>query len=371
MISKSHTKKYTNRLIQSLFILFLAGMTISSAQAQSKVYNWKLGYTWPDNFPLFTVSVKSVAKYAKELSNGRLNISVEGSTSHKKPLGIFDMVKDGEYEMGQSAGFYWQKKDVNTALLGSLPFGMIAQERYAWFYNGGGNELTQRVYNKHGMKMYPAGNTGMQMSGWYKKEIKTIEDLQGLKMRVPGIGGTVMAAVGVEPFSLQASKLYGALETGELDAVNWAGPGIDLRMKFFEQAKYYYTGWDEPAVELQFLVNEKAYNSLPKDLQIVLDASMKLAAFESFVGFQHGNTTQFKKMLEEHPEIQVRAFPASIIRQFAKETRNELQKILDSSDDPLSKEIINSQIKYQNQARQWTRFGDQAYLNNTYPLLPF
>lgn len=366
-----NTKQYMSKWIKSIFLLLLIVMVVPSAHAQSKVYNWKLAYTWPDDFPLFTVSVKKLAKHAKTLSNGRLNISFEGSTTHKKPLGIFDMVQSNEYQMGQSAGFYWQKRDVNTALLGSLPFGMIASERYSWFYNGGGNELTQKVYNKHGMKMYPAGNIGMQMSGWYKKEIKTLDDLKGLKMRVPGIGGTVMQAIGVVPYNLQASKLYKALESGELDAVNWANPGIDFRMKLFEQAKYYYTGWDEPAVELQFLINEEAYNSLPKDLQNVLDVSMKLAAFESYVNYNHGNITQFKEMLETHPEIKVRAFPAKIISALAKETRKVLQNIIDTSGDPLSKEIINSQIKYQEQARQWTRFGDQAYLNNTFPLRPF
>ncbi len=361
-------KKY---VIYTLSILALS-ITFSSpmVNAQSKIYNWRLAYTWPDEFPLFTTSIKNVAKHARTLSNGRLNIQYEGSTTHKKPLGIFDMVQNNEYQMGQSAGFYWQNKDINTGILSQLPFGMIAQERYAWFYHGGGNELTQKVYSKHGLMSYPAGNIGMQMGGWFKKEIKTLDDLKGLKMRIPGLGGTVMKGVGVEPYNLQAGKLYDALKTGELDAVDWANPGIDLSMKLFDHAKYYYTGWQEPGVELQFLINQKAYNALPKDLQNVLQVAMKLAAFELYTDYHHGNITQFKELLETHPDIKIRAFPTPIIRALAKEMEKTLADLIQSN-GPLTKEIINSQLHYQKAARQWTRFGDQAYLNNTFPIEPF
>ncbi len=355
-----------------LFLVLLLTMLFSApyANAQSKVYNWKLAYTWPTDFPLFTVSIKNMAKHAKELSNGRLNIIHESSTVHKKPLGIFDMVQSNEYQMGQSVGFYWQKKDVNTAILASVPFGMIAQERYGWFYHGGGKELTEKVYKKYGLKIFPSGNVGMQMGGWYKKEINSLEDLKGLKIRIPGLGGTIMQKIGVEPTNMQAGQLYKALESGELDAVEWANPGIDLNMKFYEHAKYYYTGWQEPAVELQFLVNEKAYNDLPKDLQKVLTTSMKLAAFEGFINYHHGNITKFKQLLTDHPDIKIRAFPTKVIRALAKETRKALEEIIKSG-DPLTKEILNSQLNYLKDARQWTRFGDQAYLSNTVPLLPF
>jgi TRAP-type mannitol/chloroaromatic compound transport system substrate-binding protein len=172
-----------------------------------------------------------------------------------------------------------------------------------------------------------------------------------------------MQTLGVKPTNLQAAKLYDALKTGELDAVDWANPGIDLSMKLFDHAKYYYTGWQEPAVELQFLVNKDAFDKLPKDLQIILNVSMKLAAFELFTGYHHGNITKFKEMRKTHPEIKIRAFPTPVLRALAKETKKELQKIANSG-DPLTKEVIESLLSYQQDARQWTRFGDQAYLNN-------
>ena len=368
MIINKTNKTKRGALILALAVLISALSTNSFAQ--SDTYNWKLAYTWPDDFPMFTVSIKKMAEYAETLSNGRLKIEFVGATTHGKPLGIFDMVQNNEYQMGQSVGFYWQSKDINTSLLTSLPFGMIAGERYSWYYHGGGKELTERVYKKHGLKSYPAGNIGMQMGGWYKKEIKTLEDLKGLKIRIPGLGGTIMENIGVVKSNMQASKLLEALETGELDAVEWANPAVDLNMNFHQQAKFYYTGWQEPGVEFQFLVNEKAYNKLPRDLQEILETSMKLAGYESFTNYQHGNLTRFNELLTNHPDIKIRAFPRSIIKVLAEETRKALEEIIANGDD-LTKEIINSQLRYVEIARKWTRFGDQAYLSNTFPLEPF
>lgn len=359
--SKTHISSY---LTSFIFFLTLFFASVQTSAAAGKVYNWRLAYTWPDNFPLFTNPVKSVAKYAKELSNGRLNITFEGATTHKKPLGIFDMVQSKEFEMGHSAGFYWQNKDVNTAILTTIPFGMIAQERYSWFYEGGGKELTQKVYQKYGLQVFPAGNVGMQMGGWFKKKISSLEDLKGLKMRIPGLGGDVMKAVGVIPTDIPSSKLYDALKSGSLEAVEWANPGIDLSMKLHDQAKFYYTGWQEPSAELQFLVNQEAYESLPKELQSVLEASMKLAAFEASISFNHANVIQYKELLSKHPDVQVTAFPSKITRSLANETRSKLKQLM-LSEDPLTKQIISSQLNYMKDARQWTRLGVQAYLNNS------
>ena len=147
-------------------------------------------------------------------------------------------------------------------------------------------------------------------------------------------------------------------------------PGIDLNLQLYREAKYYYTGWQEPAVELQFLVNQEAFDKLPRDLQAILEVSIKLAGFESFINYQHGNIAEFKRLLEEHPDVNVRAFPRSIMRAFSQETRKKLQLIANSSDNDLTRRIINSQLKYQKDARNWTRFGDQAYLNNTAPIEP-
>ncbi|MGH1541949.1 MAG: TRAP transporter substrate-binding protein [Arenicella sp.] len=359
-----HTRTFLSVKNQSAVLL--ASLLIGFGTpvfAAGKSYQWRLAYTWPDDFPLFTVSIKNMVNYAKTLSGGRLNITIEGGTTHKKPFGIFDMVKSNDYQMGQSAGFYWIDKDVNTALLCTIPFGMVAQERYAWFYHGGGNELTQKVYSTHGLMSFPSGNIGMQMGGWFKKEINTVEDLKGLKMRIPGLGGTVMKALGVDAINLPASELADALKSGELDAVDWANPAIDLGMNLYQDAKYYYTGWQEPAVELQFLVNQEAYQSLPEDLQGILNISMKLAAFEAFTNYHHHNIIKLQELRSKHKDIKIRSFPTSVTRALSRETDKQLQ-VLANSGNELTREIVESLRNYQEKARLWSRIGDQAYLNN-------
>ena len=154
-----------------------------------KVYKWKLAMTWPDNFPIFSDAVKNVAEKVKIMSNGELLIDIDGANKHKAALGVLDMVNAGQYQMGHTAAYYWKGKDASTMFFTTMPFGLTAPEQYAWFYYGGGMELMQKVYAKHGVYSFPGGNTGVQMGGWFRKEIKTLDDLKGLKMPVLIIRG--------------------------------------------------------------------------------------------------------------------------------------------------------------------------------------
>ena len=254
-----------------IIIMVLSGIILSQpAFAAKKVYRWKLAETWPTNFPIFGEATRNMAKMVKEMSDGRLIIKIHSKNKHKAPLGIFDMVKGGQYQMGHSAAYYWKGKDINTMFFTTMPFGMIAPESYAWFYYGGGIELMEKVFSRHKMLSFPGGNTGNQMGGWFKKEINTLEDLKGLKMRIPGFAGEVLAELGAKPTNIPAGELYTALERDTIDALEWMGPSLDLRMGFHKVAPYYYTGWHEPGAELQFLVNQRALNKLPKDLQQIL-----------------------------------------------------------------------------------------------------
>lgn len=351
------------RKIIPLFIfVFSAVMFQTTATAQT--VKWRIAETWPKDFPIFGDAVKKMAKTAFDLSGGRLVITSDTKEIHKKPLGIFDLVKDGEYEMGHSASYYWKSKDINTLFFTTLPLGMIASEQYAWFYYGGGLELMQKAYSKHGLLSFPGGNTGNQMGGWFRKEIKTLDDLKGLKMRVPGLAGDVIKTLGVETVNLPAGELYAALESGKIDALEWVGPSLDLRMGFHKIAPYYYTGWHEPATELQFLVSQKAFDKLPKDLQAVLVAAMRLAAYDMYFHSYHVSIKNLKRMRAEYPNIKIRSFPSAIIRELRKETDRQLLELADNG-DALTKEILESINKYKEDGRWWTRISDQAYLNNS------
>jgi TRAP-type mannitol/chloroaromatic compound transport system substrate-binding protein len=333
-----------------------------SDSKSAKTYTLKLAETWPANFPVFGDTTQGFAKMVEEMSNGELKIQVDSKNKHKAALGIFDMVKSGQYDLGHSGSYYWKGKDINTLFFTSMPFDMTAAEQHSWFEYGGGNELMDKVYAKHGLKSVIGGNTANQMGGWFKKEINTIDDLKGLKMRIPGFAGEVMAAVGAKPTNIPPGELYTALDRGTIDALEWVGPSLDLRMGFHKIAPYYYTGWHEPGSELQFLINLKKYNSLPKHLQKIIINAMKLSAYNMLVQANHESAKNWESMKTEYPNIKVKTFPKPVFAELRKANDKLLKEL--SAKNPLSKEIIDSRLNYLKKIRNWTNISDKAYLNS-------
>ena len=344
--------------------IFIAIFSLSSAHAQQRV-TWEIAETWPKDFPIFGDSVKTMIRYVDELSDGQFKIESVTKETHKKALGIFDLVKDGKYQMGHTASYYYKNQDINTLFFTTLPMGMIAIEQYSWFYHGGGLELMEKTYKKHGLLSFPGGNTANQMGGWFRKEINSIDDLKGLKMRIPGIAGDVMKSLGVEVTNVPPGELFSALESGKLDALEWVGPSLDLGMGFQKVAPYYYTGWHEPGTELNFIVNLEEFNKLPRRFQIILKTAMRLAAYEMYVQSYHLSTVNFSRMKQEFPNVEVRAFPRKVYRELRKATDKTLDEIAGQGDES-TQEILKSIRDYQAKARLWTRFSDQAYLNSAF-----
>jgi TRAP-type mannitol/chloroaromatic compound transport system substrate-binding protein len=295
------------------------------------------------------------------MSDGRLKVRIDSSNKHKAPFGVFDMVKAGQYDMGHSASYYWKGKVPNTLFFTSMPFGMNAMEQYAWFYHGGGMELMQEVYEPHNMLSFPGGNTGVQMGGWFRKEINTLEDLQGLKMRIPGFAGEVFAEVGVNPTNIPPGELYTALERNTIDAVEWVGPSLDLRLGFQQIADYYYTGWHEPATELQFLVNKKVWEELPADLREIMRVAMRTASYDMLVHSQHANAEAWANIKEEYPNVQIKKFPEEIF-QAMHEANEKLLKEAAANNEQAAK-IVKSQQEYLEKSRAYTDISERAYLN--------
>ncbi len=351
--------KFSRKLI---LVALGAIALINPAFSADKVYRLKLAESWPPNFPIFGDSTKNLAESVKTMSSGRLIITIDSKNKHKAPFGIFDMVRGGQYDMGHSASYYWKGKDPNTLFFTSMPFGMIAPEQYGWFYFGGGMELMKKVYDKHGVLSFPGGNTGNQMGGWFQKEINSVADLQGLKMRIPGFAGEVLAKLGAKPTNIPAGELYTALERRTIDALEWVGPSLDLRMGFHKIAPYYYTGWHEPATELQFLINKKSWDKLPADLQEILRVAMRNAAYDMYIQSYHDSSENWDKMKSEYPNIKVKTFPKDVMDALRKANAELLEER--SKDDPLAKEIIDSQAAYMKKARVWTDISDKAYLDS-------
>ena len=319
-------------------------------------YTLRLAETWGPNYPILGDTNRSLKAMVEKMSQGRLKIRIDSSNKHKAPFGIFDMVKAGQYDIGHTASYYYKGKIPNSMFFTTVPFGMTAPEQYAWFYYGEGFDLAQKVYGEHNMLSFPGGNTGVQMGGWFREEINSLEDLQGLKMRTPGFAGEVMADVGVAVTNLPPGELYTALERGTIDALEWVGPALDLPMGFHQIADYYYAGWQEPSAELQWLINKDTWNELPEDLQEVLRVAM-------YIQTMHESGKAWSSIQEEYPNVKFRTFPDEVMDALRASTKKLLAEMAEK--DPLTKEIINSQREYLEQIRPWTNISDRAYLMNS------
>ncbi|WP_419763543.1 MAG: TRAP transporter substrate-binding protein [Arcobacter sp.] len=350
--------KTTKLLVASAL---LAGLSTASMAAE-KVYKWKLATTWGPTLSPFIDAPQNMAKLVEKMSNGRLLIRVDASNKHKAALGILDMVKGGQYDMGHSASYYWKGKDINTMPFTTMPFGMTAPEQYAWFYYGGGMELMKKAYSKHKVLSFPGGNTGNQMGGWFRKEINSVDDLKGLKMRIPGFAGEVMARLGLTVTNIASGELYTSLERGTIDALEWVGPGMDINMGFNKIAPYYYTGWHEPGTELQFLVNERKFKKLPADLQQILVTAMRVSAYDMYIQNYHMSANAWSKIEKDYPNIKIKTFPKSVMDAMKKANKELL--VEKTKGQPLLKEILDSQAAYQKKAREWTKMSDYLYLKD-------
>ena len=344
--------------IAIIFALFF--MVAISVQAAEKKVKWKLAMTWGTSAPPLTDAVANMAKMVEALSGGNFTIRVDSSNKHKSPFGVLDMVKLGQYDMGHSASYYWKGKDIALLPLTTMPFGMTAPEQYAWFYHGGGMQLMQKAYAKHNVLSFPGGNTGMQMGGWFAKEINNLDDLKGLKMRIPGFAGEVMANLGVTVTNIPAGELYMSLERGNIDALEWVGPGMDIKMGFHKIAPYYYTGWHEPASELQFLVNTKKFNTLSETNKNILTVAMRLAAYDMYIQNYHMNLDAWSQIEKDFPDITVRTFSKEIMD--AMKASNEKILAEKAPNNPMLKEILDSQQAYLAKAREWTKMSVYKYL---------
>lgn len=353
-----------NTKFVSKILLILAVITSFSvsAVAKDKVYKWKLAMSWPMSLTPLASPPQKLSKMVEEMTNGRFIIEVHGPEKHKAALGVFDMTKAGQYEMSHSGSYYWKGKDINTLFFTTMPFGMTMDEQTAWFYYGGGLELMQKVYGAHGMYSFPGGNTGVQMGGWFKKEIKTVEDLKGLKMRIPGFAGEIMAQLGVTVVNLPGGELAMALERGTLDALEWVGPGMDIKMGFHKVAPYYYTGWHEPASEMQYMVNKKAFDKLPKDLQAILTVAMRATASDMYSENYDASANAWVAMKKDFPNIQVKDFPMPVLK--AMKAANDALMVQLEKKGPLTKEIIDSQREYLKKAREWSKISEYSYIKS-------
>ena len=352
--------KRVGKIVLALSACLLAAAPAFSAE---KKVRWNMAMTWNSTLTPFVNAPMRVAKLVSEMTGGNFEIKIEGAEKHKAALEILDMVKGGQFEMGHTASYYWKGKDAVTAIFTTVPFGMNADEQNAWLYYGGGMELMQKCYDKFGVYAFPGGNTGVQMGGWFRKEIKSLDDLKGLKMRIPSVAGEVFAKLGVNVTNIAPGELYTSLERGTIDALEWVGPGMDIKMGFHKIAPYYYAGWHEPATDLQFIVNKKAMDSLPPEYQAALKAAIQVAATDMHYENFAMSADAWAAMTTEFPNVKVMTFPEPVLQAMKKASDEVLADY--AAKDPFFKEVLDSQNTFMKKARAWTKMSEQYYLQES------
>ncbi len=327
----------------------------------NNIYEWKMVTTWPPNFPVLGEGCNHLAKWIEEQSGGRLKITVYGGGELVPPLETFEAVSSGAVEMGHGGAYYWAGKAKAAQFFSAVPFGMNCQQMNSWIIAGGGDKLWEELYTPFDLIPMICGNTGVQMGGWFNKEINAITDLQGLKMRIPGLGGKVLNKAGGSSITMAGGEIYTNLERGVIDATEWIGPFHDYLMGFHQVAKYYYyPGWHEPGPVLELTVNKKKYEALPSDLQAIIRAAAYRSNMWMISEFEAKNNIYLQKLINEE-NVNMKEFPTEVLdglRKFTQETLEELIEI-----DAPSRKIYEHYDKFRKNISSWSKMSEKTFYN--------
>ena len=336
--------------------------TLQQAADTPRQIQWKLATSWPKHFPGLGQGPERLANLIKTMSNDRLHIKIYGAGEIVPALEVFDAVSRGTVDMGHSGAYYWKGKAPAAQFFASVPFGLTAQEMNGWLHHGGGLELWKKVYAPYGITPMAGGNTGVQMGGWFNKEINTLADLKGLKMRIPGLGAEVLAKAGGTPITLPGGEIFTALQTNLIDATEWVGPYNDLAFGLHQVAKYYYyPGWHEPGTVLEFLVNTKALEALPSDLQAIVVGAARVINQDMLDEYVANNQRALFELQTKH-NVEVRSFPKDVLLGLKQLSEEVLNKI--AQQNTLTQEVFQSLDEYRTQSRAFSNISERAYLNS-------
>jgi TRAP-type mannitol/chloroaromatic compound transport system substrate-binding protein len=325
-------------------------------------FEWKLVTTWPPNFPGVGTGVTKLAGYIEAASAGRIKIKVFAAGELIPAFEVFGAVSSGTAQIGHGAAYYWKGKSEAAQFFTAIPFGMTAQEMNGWLYFGGGLELYRELYEPFNLVPFPAGNTGVQMGGWFNKEINTVADLQGLKMRIPGLGGEVLKLAGGTPVNLPGSEIFTALKTGSIDATEWIGPYNDVAFGLHKAARYYYyPGWHEPGPVLECIVNKDAFDALPDDLKTIVEISCSAINDQMTAEYMARNAASLQQVVADE-NVEIRPYPDEVLRELRKLTDEVIARL--AAKDDMSARINESFSAYRRSVTAWSDISERAMLNS-------
>jgi TRAP-type mannitol/chloroaromatic compound transport system substrate-binding protein len=379
MVTESSEKRYSPLIILLLVAALVAVIGLwaadraaqpasDSAGAESmtgavpgELIEWKIITTWPKNFPGLGTAAENFSRYVEEMSGGRMKVRVYGAGEIVPAMEVFDAVSQGVADAGHGAAYYWKGKVPSSVFFTAVPFGLNAQEMNGWLHYGGGLELWQEAYAPYNLLPMAGGSTGVQMAGWFNKEITSIDDLKGLKMRIPGLAGEVFAAAGGTAVRIAGGELYTSMQTGVIDALEWVGPYNDLAFGFHEVARYYYyPGWHEPGSILEFVVNRDSFDALPKDLQAVVTYAARASNQDMLDEYTARNNAALRKLIDEHG-VQLRKLPDDVLKALWQGSQQVMNNLVEA--DPMAARVYESYAEFYQGVRGYHHISEQAYIN--------
>jgi TRAP-type mannitol/chloroaromatic compound transport system substrate-binding protein len=331
-----------------------------SVIAQPKV-QWRMSTTWSAALDVLQGSAQQLARLVDEMSGGRLRIEVLPGGQIMPPLACFDAASQGTIEAFSGAPHYWAAKEPAVEWFSVVPFGMDAEGMAAWFLQGGGLKLWEETYAAFNLVPRPGLSTGPQMAGWFRKKITTLADYKGLKMRIPGLGGQVVARAGGTVVLTPGSEIYAALERGVIDAAEFVGPHDDMKLGLHTAARhYYYPGWHEPTATIEFGFNRKAYEALPVDLKRTLDHATAATQVYGLMEYEAKNAMALGKLRTEFKgKVEILQLPAPVLRDLKKLAAEVVRE--ESEKTPMARKVHASFTKFQTQLAGWSRISEGAY----------
>lgn len=319
---------------------------------------WRMATSWPRSLDTIYGGANKVCDRIREMTNGRFTITPFAAGEIVPGLQVLDAVQAGTVECGHSASYYYIGKNPALGFGTAVPFGLTAQQQNAWLYHGGGLEAMQKLYSDFNVVVFPAGNTGAQMGGWFKREIRSLSDLNGLKMRIPGLGGQVMARLGVNVQVLPGGEIYLALERGAVDAAEFVGPYDDEKLGLQKAAPYYYyPGWWEPGASLEIQINRSAWEKLPQEYQEILITAAYQANIDMLAQYDALNRSALQSLISSGTKLV--AYSPEIM-QAAQKVAFELYEE-SASQEATFREVYNQWKQFRDQVAQWHRINELSF----------
>lgn len=356
-ITRRHFLKATPAVVAASSLASPA--LVSSAQASDKI-TWKMVTSWPKNSPGLGVTAQRLAARITQMSGSRLTVKLYAAGELVPGLEVFDTVSSGQAELAHTASFFWGGKMKSAAFFTTIPFGLTALEHMGWINHGNGQALWDQAYAEFGIKPFMAGNSGMQMGGWFKKEITSLDDMAGVKVRAAGLGAAIYKELGATPVFLPPSDIFSGLQSGVVDAVEFLGPWTDKAFGFYKAAPYYYwPTFNKPNGTAECLVNKAAYEKLPQDLQQIVANACEAEHAYALAEAQVENARALTQLTEKH-QVQLRQFPDEIMDKARKISRDVIEDYF--TGDAMGMKILTSYNQALQNATDWGAVSQAAFL---------